>query len=108
MPPRASPSNSNAQDISILSGGSTTSWALTDLSTLTHYSLTQATGGITVEQQAQVCFVPQATQIGNLPVVQPSYGMSGQIDIFGITGTVDISIELSKGILIRRAFRPSA
>src|SRR3954471_22195642 len=32
--------------------------------------------------------------------------MSGQIDIFGITGTVDISIELSKGILIQASLSP--
>jgi hypothetical protein len=98
--------NSNAANISILSSGSATSWALTDLSTLTHYSLTETNGSITVEQQAQVCFVPEATQIGNLPTVQPSFSMSGQLDMFGITGTVDIAIELSTGILIQASLSP--
>ncbi|MGJ5175409.1 hypothetical protein ACQR16_04120 [Bradyrhizobium oligotrophicum] len=98
--------NSDPRNISILSGGSETSWSLTDLASLTHYHLAKSGDTITVTREAQVKFVPQTTQIGNLPPVAMGYAMSGELDVYGITGIVDIDIEPKTGLSIEASLSP--
>ena len=98
--------NPDPRNISILSGGSDSSWALTDLAAMAHYHLKKTNGTITVTKEVQTKFVPQATQIGNLPVVPAGYALSGELDVFGITGIVDIDIEPSVGLSIEASLSP--
>lgn len=102
------PLNSDVRAVSILGASAQGSWAVTDLSTLTHYHLSKgADGAIAAEKEAQVKFVPQTTQLASLPpVTGPAYAMSGALSVFGLTGTVDIDIEPSTGLSIECALSP--
>jgi len=102
------PINSDPKAVSILGASSQGAWAVTDLSTLTHYHLSQSGNDlIAAEKEAQVKFVPQTTQIGSLPpVTGPVYAMSGALSVFGLTGTVDIDVEPSTGISIEASLSP--
>lgn len=102
------PLDSDPKAVSILGGKAQGAWAITDLSTLTHYHLSQSGNGpIAAEKEAQVKFVPQTTQIGSLPpVTGPVYAMSGALSVFGLTGIVDIDIEPATGISIDASLSP--
>lgn len=93
---------SNTNDLSILGTASANAWSLTDLSTLTHYYISQDTdaGTLTVEVQAQIICAPQPTQIGLLPPVKEEFIVNGQLGVFGITGSLDINIAPNLGLLI--------
>ena len=98
--------NPDPRNISILSGGSDSSWSLTDLAAMAHYHLAKSGNTITVTKEAQVKFVPQTTQIGNLPPVAMGYAMSGQLEAYGITGMVDIDIEPKTGLSVEASLSP--
>lgn len=98
--------NPDPRNISILSGGSDTSWSLTDLAAMAHYHLAKSGKTITVTKEAQVKFVPQTTQIGNLPPVQMGYALSGELEVYGITGIVDIDIEPKTGLDVEASLSP--
>jgi len=98
--------NSNPANISILGGSSSGAWAVTDLSTLSHYHLASAGTTITVEKEAQVKVVPQATQLGNLPPVQAGYAMSGTLSVFGLVGIVDIDFQPTVGLSVEAYLSP--
>jgi hypothetical protein len=97
--------DANPANISIL-GGASGAWAVTDLSTLFHYHLTPAGATITVEKEAQVKVVPQATQLGTLPPVQAGYALSGELSVFGLYGLLDVNFEPSVGLSVEANMSP--
>jgi hypothetical protein len=102
------PLSNVAGAISILGSASWGSWAVTDLASQTHYTISTGGtgGGLTVEKNAQVKFVPQTTQIAALPPIQAGYAMSGELDVFGLTGILDIDIQPSSGLSIDAYLSP--
>lgn len=94
--------------VSILGSAGWGSWAVTDLASQTHYTVSKggAGGALTGEKNAQVKFVPQTTQIGALPPIQAGYAMSGELDVFGLTGILDIDIVPSSGLSIDAYLSP--
>ena len=92
--------------INILGSSTAGAWAVTDLSTLTHYHLSTSGGSIAAEKEAQVVCVPQTTQIGSLPPVTPRFQLSGELDVFGMTGIVDIDVVESQGLSIEAYLSP--
>ncbi len=98
--------SSDPKVISILGSSKAGAWAVTDLSTLTHYHLSTSGGSIAGEKEAQVTCVPQTTQIGSLPPVTPRFQLSGELDVFGMTGIVDIDVVQSQGLAIEANLSP--
>ncbi|MDG2534135.1 hypothetical protein P6144_10785 [Sphingomonas sp. HITSZ_GF] len=102
------PLSNVAGAVSILGSASWGSWAVTDIATQTHYTISKggANGTLGAEKNAQVKFVPQTTQIGALPPIQAGYAMSGELDVFGLKGVLDIDIQPSSGLSINANLSP--
>ena len=100
------PLSNVAGAVSILGSTGWGSWAVTDLASQTHYTITNSGGTLTGEKNAQVKFVPQTTQIGALPPIQAGYAMSGELDVFGLKGILDIDIQPSSGLSIDAYLSP--
>ncbi|NTW49487.1 MAG: hypothetical protein HGB19_07160 [Chlorobiales bacterium] len=87
---------SNQQQVLLVVAKRGQTWYLTDLQTMTHYSLRKNNNQIDVELEAQIYIAPAETHIGqDFP---PGFRVDGQLEVLGETAKISVDIMQGTGI----------
>ncbi|NUP47978.1 MAG: hypothetical protein HOW97_11795 [Catenulispora sp.] len=89
---------SAADQVHLIGSPDGVDWHLTDLTTMTHYSLVTGPGGVAGSIDPQLYLAPQQTMIGAITFPQ-GMRVRGRVDLYVTAAALDVGIEPGQGIL---------